>query len=64
VRNSSLVEWSCAENVTGLKPTTEAPDSGGQKSEVRVPEEVFETANVFQAFNLVTVGFRDFWRAA
>jgi len=24
VRNSSLVEWSCAENVTGLKRNTEA----------------------------------------
>ena len=24
VRNSSLVEWRCAENVTGLKHTTEA----------------------------------------
>ena len=24
VRNSSLVQWSCAENVTGLKPTAEA----------------------------------------
>ncbi len=26
VRNSSLVQWSCAENVTGLKPTAEAAD--------------------------------------
>ena len=26
VRNSSLVEWSCADNVTGLKPKTEAAD--------------------------------------
>ena len=26
VRNSSLVEWSCAENVTGLKPKAEAAD--------------------------------------
>ena len=24
VRNSSLVEWRCADNVTGLKPPTEA----------------------------------------
>jgi hypothetical protein len=24
VRNSSLVEWSCADNVAGLKPITEA----------------------------------------
>jgi hypothetical protein len=24
VRNSSLVEWLCADNVTGLKPGTEA----------------------------------------
>ena len=24
VRNSSLVEWSCADNVTGLKHSTEA----------------------------------------
>jgi hypothetical protein len=26
VRNSSLVEWSCADNVTGLKPRAEATD--------------------------------------
>ena len=26
VRNSSLVQWSCAENVSGLKPTAEAAD--------------------------------------
>jgi hypothetical protein len=26
VRNSSLVEWSCADNITGLKPDTEATD--------------------------------------
>ena len=26
VRNSSLVEWLCAENVTGLKSVTEASD--------------------------------------
>ena len=26
VRNSSLVEWSCADNVTGLKSCTEAAD--------------------------------------
>ena len=24
MRNSSLVEWCCADNVTGLKPVTEA----------------------------------------
>ena len=27
VRNSSLVEWSRADNVSGLKPATEAADS-------------------------------------
>jgi hypothetical protein len=27
VRNSSLVEWSCADNVTGLKQIAEAADS-------------------------------------
>jgi hypothetical protein len=26
VRNSSLVQWSCAENVTGLKSAAEAAD--------------------------------------
>ena len=26
MRNSSLVKWSCADNVTGLKPATEAVD--------------------------------------
>ena len=26
VRNSSLVEWSCADNVAGLKHTAEAAD--------------------------------------
>ena len=35
VRNSSLVKWPCAENVTGLKPDTEAADFGGRKPEVR-----------------------------
>jgi hypothetical protein len=29
VRNSSLVEWSCADNVTGLKPRAEAADFRG-----------------------------------
>ena len=28
VRNSSLVQWSRAENVPGLKPTAEAADHG------------------------------------
>ena len=28
VRNSSLVEWSCADNLTGLKSRAEAADSG------------------------------------
>ena len=27
VRNSSLVEWSCADNLTGLNPRAEATDS-------------------------------------
>ncbi len=27
VRNSSLVEWSCADNVTGLKSRAEAADA-------------------------------------
>ena len=31
VRNSSLVEWFCAENVTGLKRITEAMEFGSQK---------------------------------
>ena len=31
VRNSSLVERDCAENATGLKPPTEARDTGGQR---------------------------------
>ena len=26
VRNSSLVQWSCAENAAGLKPAAEAAD--------------------------------------
>jgi hypothetical protein len=32
VRNSSLVEWSCADNVTGLKPRAEAADSSARTS--------------------------------
>jgi hypothetical protein len=32
VRNSSLVEWSCADNVTGLKPRAEAADSSARMS--------------------------------
>lgn len=30
MRNSSLVEWLCAENVAGLKPVTEALDLGNE----------------------------------
>ena len=40
VRNSSLVEWSCADNVTGLKPRAEAADlrvSGGGRGASSVP---------------------------
>jgi hypothetical protein len=33
VRNSSLVEWSCADNVTGLKPRAEAADFSVQTEE-------------------------------
>ena len=33
VRNSSLVEWFCAENVTGLKLYTEATDLRSQDLE-------------------------------
>ena len=29
VRNSSLVQWSCAENVAGLKVAAEAADTAG-----------------------------------
>ena len=39
MRNSSLVKWLCAENVTGLKYTTEALDNGGQSSEIRSRKE-------------------------
>ena len=31
VRNSSLVEWSCADNVTGLKSRAEAADSSSDE---------------------------------
>ncbi len=33
VRNSSLVEWSCADNETGLKPRAEAADFSVQTEE-------------------------------
>ena len=36
VRNSSLVEWSCADNVTGLKPKAEAADFHSARSERRL----------------------------
>ena len=36
VRNSSLVEWSCADNVTGLKPKAEAADSHSARSRRRL----------------------------
>ena len=40
VRNSSLVEWSCADNVTGLKSRAEAADSRkGVVAERRVRSE-------------------------
>ena len=32
VRNSSLVKYFCAENLTGLKPATETMASGGSDS--------------------------------
>ena len=32
VRNSSLVEWSCADNVTGLKSRAEAADFHSARS--------------------------------
>ena len=35
VRNSSLVEWSCADNSAGLKPITEAVGSRGRRPEAR-----------------------------
>ena len=31
MRNSSLVEWCCADNVPGLKPPTEAVDSQARR---------------------------------
>ena len=37
VRNSSLVKWSCAENITGLKSPTEATGVG-LLSKVRGPK--------------------------
>ena len=59
VRNSSLVKWFCADNVTGLKHTTEAvaftqypagtPRSAGQEcgwvGERRVPGEAAEESS-------------------
>jgi hypothetical protein len=43
MRNSSLVEWICAENITGLKPGTEAAglrliDKRGEKPRRRKPK--------------------------
>jgi hypothetical protein len=35
VRNSSLVEWSCADNLTGLKPKAEAADFHSARSRRR-----------------------------
>jgi hypothetical protein len=35
VRNSSLVEWSCADNVTGLKSRAEAADFHSARSAPR-----------------------------
>ena len=36
VRNSSLVEWSCADNVTGLKSRAEAADFHTARSRRRL----------------------------
>ena len=36
VRNSSLVEWSCADNVTGLKSRAEAADSDSARTAPRL----------------------------
>ena len=38
MRNSSLVKRSCAENVTGLKPSTEATDCGYRRVSAVVGE--------------------------
>ena len=49
-RNSSLVESSCAEDVTGLKLCTEATDSGirNQGSGISMKETGFEDLDVFR----------------
>ncbi len=38
MRNSSLVEGFCAENVTGLKPAAEAVDVTGAEVKIRLPK--------------------------
>jgi hypothetical protein len=42
VRNSSLVEWSCADNVTGLKSRAEAADSDSASTRRRLRRPVGE----------------------
>ena len=44
VRNSSLVEWSCAENVTGLKSKAEATGSSIYGRAVGERRSCFEAA--------------------
>ena len=47
VRNSSLVKWSCADNVAGLKRTAEA---------VAIPQEIHPVGWLLWDFGLVVVG--------
>jgi hypothetical protein len=48
VRNSSLVEWSCADNVTGLKSRAEAADSHSAlvRNRLRLPPGEFRVGVV------------------
>ena len=50
VRNSSLVECAGAENVTGLKPHTEAVESSSKRQETQRQEDVpnFRDLEVYQ----------------
>ena len=44
MRNSSLVEGSCAENLTGLKPVTEAVDAGDRVVQAGAREQSLQPA--------------------
>ena len=58
VRNSSLVEWSCADNVTGLKSKAEAADFYAARTAMLNVACHGRCRNVFGNYSVGVVGER------